>query len=100
MLALNLQDDANRIVAKLPRAHRRVPAYDQLVALLPSRRLVIGCEPVPFDEIAARSDWLLLILGGKIDRAHGMLEVLQGPSWFSFGMQQLTNFAVMVPFRP
>jgi len=29
-----------------------------------------------------------------------VLELLQGPSWFSFGMQQLTDFAVMVPFRP
>ena len=67
VLIPHLQHDASRIVAELPGTHRRVPAHDQLVASLPSRRLVIGCEPVPFDEIAARSNWLLLILGGKID---------------------------------
>ena len=64
---LHMKNDAGRIVTKLPSAHRRVPAYDQPVALLPPRRLVIRGEQVPFDEVAARSDWFLLELGGKID---------------------------------
>ena len=46
------------------------------------------------------SNWLLLKLGGKIGRAHGALELFQYRPWFSFWMQQLTDFAVMEPFRP
>src|SRR5439155_27109169 len=70
------QNDTSGVVASFGFAQRDVPAHYEYVARLVANG-VIGCQPLPLDDRAARRNRVLLVLGREGDWSHLTLEFQQ-----------------------
>src|SRR5215510_5669379 len=86
------QNDTSGIVAGFGFAQGDVPAHDDAVTGL-KVDLVVGRQPLAFDDPAAPRDRALLVLGRKGDRAHFALELGQLLGRFMLGVEELASLS-------
>src|SRR3954451_21439062 len=70
-----------------------VPTDDELVARLRRRGVVVELEPGPSDQIAADRDRGLLILCGKLHRAHSGFQFVERHLRLPLGVQEIADLA-------
>src|SRR5579863_9968 len=95
VLAGNAPCRAHGIVIAGSNRHRRVPTLDCPGRIAGRRRVVVGSEPRPSNQIALEGDRLLLVLGGKEKATDFHPDGLQSRAALARWMENIASSAPM-----